>query len=118
MTEAGQFAQELKSSGQFEIDSSTLALQKSQNDEVKKFAQKMIDDHTAADEKLMETLKQANLPEPEYAMMEEQLDLLNGLKVVERRGLRPQIRPGSNSRSQASDRPCSKPTPSAAIMMR
>ncbi len=39
----------------------------------------MIDDHTAADKKLTETLKQANLPEPEYAMEEENRDVLQQL---------------------------------------
>ena len=64
MNTAAHFAQELKSSGQFEIESSQLALKISSNDDIKKFAQKMIDDHTAADKKLAQTLKQANLPEP------------------------------------------------------
>ncbi len=76
MTNAEHFAQELKSSGQFEIESSTVALQKSRNDDLKKFAQKMIDDHKAADQKLMDTLKQANLPEPKYSMLGEHRDLL------------------------------------------
>ncbi len=76
LTTAGDFAQELKSSGQFEVEASTVALQKSRNDDLKKFAQKMIDDHKAADQKLMDTLKQANLPEPKYSMLAEQRDLL------------------------------------------
>ena len=82
MTEAEPFAQELKSSSQFEIESSSLALRTSSNEEVKQFAQKMIDDHTAADKKLTETLKQANLPEPKYAMEEGDRDLFNQLTVL------------------------------------
>jgi putative membrane protein len=81
-TEAGEFAQALKSSGHFEITSSAIALQNSDNDEVKKFAQKMIDDHKAADQKLMDTLKQANLPEPEYAMLEEQTEMVQNLEPL------------------------------------
>jgi putative membrane protein len=40
----------------FEIDTSKLALQKSQRSDVKEFAQKMIDDHTAAGEKMKEAI--------------------------------------------------------------
>jgi putative membrane protein len=83
MTEAAEFVQELKSSGQFEIESSTVALKKSQNEDLRKFAQKMIDDHKAADQKLFETLKQANLPDPQYSMIEEQKDLLLTLTALE-----------------------------------
>ena len=83
MNTAEHFAQELKSSGQFEIESSQLALKTSINDEVKKFAQKMIDDHTAADKKLAETLKQANLPQPKYGMDEDKRGLVEQLAVFQ-----------------------------------
>ncbi len=75
---ADEFAKELASSGLFEIQSSTLALQRTKNEDIKKFAQKMIDDHTAAAEKLKETLKQANLPEPTETVEEHQ-EVLNQL---------------------------------------
>ena len=81
MNTAEHFAQELKSSGQFEIQSSQLALRTSSNDEIKKFAQKMIDDHTAADQKLTETLKQANLPGPKYGMDQDSRGLVKQLAV-------------------------------------
>ena len=42
----------------------------------------MIDDHTAADKKLTETLKQANLPEPKYGMDEKARDKFNQLTVL------------------------------------
>jgi putative membrane protein len=45
----------------FEIQSSQLALQKSHNEQVKKFAQMMIDDHTKAGEQLKSTLSAANI---------------------------------------------------------
>jgi putative membrane protein len=83
MTTAEFFVQELKSNGQFEIESSTVALKKSRNDDLKKFAQQMIDDHKAADQKLTETLKQANLPEPQYSMIEEQKELLMNLTALD-----------------------------------
>ena len=82
-TESAEFAQDLKSSGQFEIESSQLALRTSSNDEIKKFAQKMIHDHTEADQKLTETLKKANLPGPEYGMDAEARDLFNQLTVLQ-----------------------------------
>ena len=82
MNTAEHFAQELKSSGQFEIESSELALTTSSNDDIKKFAQKMIDDHKAADKKLTATLKQANLPEPKYGMDEETRGLVSQLAVL------------------------------------
>lgn len=43
------FAEKAAVSNQFEIDSSKIALEKSQNNDVKTFAQQMIDDHGKAD---------------------------------------------------------------------
>ena len=47
--------------GSFEIASSQLALEKSNNAKIKDFAQKMIDDHTKADQKLKATLDTSGL---------------------------------------------------------
>jgi len=47
---------------QFEIQSSQIALEKSQNAEIKAFAQMMITDHTAAAEKMAAVIGQANIP--------------------------------------------------------
>ncbi len=82
-THAEEFAQELKSSGNFEIVSSGLALEHSDNDQIKQFAHKMIDDHQAADKKLTETLKQADLPEPDYAMTEEFTEKVQQLEALQ-----------------------------------
>lgn len=79
LTTAEPFVQELKSSGQFEIESSLVALQRTRNEAIRNFAQKMVEDHQAADQKLMDTLKQANLPGPEYGMTAEQQDVFNQL---------------------------------------
>lgn len=46
------FAATAASSNMFEIESSQLALDEATNDDVKAFAQQMIDDHTAAGEKM------------------------------------------------------------------
>jgi putative membrane protein len=48
----------------FEIDTSQLALKYSKGEDVKKFAQEMIDDHTKIGEDFKTTLKQANIPAP------------------------------------------------------
>ena len=78
-TTAGAFIQELKSSNQFEIESSLVALQRTKNEAIKNFAQKMVHDHQDADQKLSDTLKQANLPGPVYGMTEKQQDVFNEL---------------------------------------
>ncbi|HEY1095695.1 MAG TPA: DUF4142 domain-containing protein [Alphaproteobacteria bacterium] len=53
---AAEFAQKAAIGGQFEISSSQLAVEKSQNDDVKKFAQQIIADHTQASNTLKATL--------------------------------------------------------------
>ncbi len=58
------FIQKAADSNRFEIESSKLALQKSNNAEIKKFAQRMIDDHTKIGDELKGLLAKANLPEP------------------------------------------------------
>lgn len=52
VTDVNAFATKAYGAGLFEIQSSQLALQKSQNADIKAFAQKMIDDHTKADDDL------------------------------------------------------------------
>lgn len=49
---ADDFVEEASAKGLAEIESSKLALEKSQSAEVRKFAQSMIDDHTKANEEL------------------------------------------------------------------
>lgn len=51
------FVHDAAIANQFEIDSSKLALQKSQNEDVKQFAQQMIDDHTKAGNEMKASLK-------------------------------------------------------------
>jgi putative membrane protein len=55
-TSSQDFAQKATIGGLFEVQSSQLALQRSQNDSVKAFAQHMIDDHTKADDQLATVL--------------------------------------------------------------
>lgn len=66
-----------------EIDSAKMALQKSQNDQVKQFAQKMIDDHQKMLDDLhalagQENIKYKDEPNPEGKKLAAKLDGLNG----------------------------------------
>jgi putative membrane protein len=58
----------------FEIQSSKLALEKSQSKEIKSFAQRMIDDHTKAEDELHQTLQTADL---DPSMAQDTLDNKN-----------------------------------------
>ncbi len=55
------FVQKATVGGLFEVQSSQLALQRSQNDSVKTFAQHMIDDHTKANSQLMGVLPNSSV---------------------------------------------------------
>jgi putative membrane protein len=80
---AQDFARKAAISSEFEIQSSKLALQKSQSKDVKDFAQQMIDDHTKASTALKDTLKEEGADVAQFTSP--QLDakhqaLLDGLK--------------------------------------
>lgn len=67
--------------GEFEIESSQLALDKSQNTEVKKFARQMVDDHTKASEKMKEAIASSQeKPTPATALDSKHEKLLDTLK--------------------------------------
>ncbi len=70
------FVEKATSSGQFEIQSSKIALDKAQSDDVRAFAQRMIDDHTAAAKKLADAAKAEGVlvPEP-FLTAEEQAEI-------------------------------------------
>jgi putative membrane protein len=69
------------SAGLFEVESSKLALQKSQDQTVKDFAQRMIDDHTKAADRLKAIATQKNIPVPTEMLPQHkaQLDMLKNL---------------------------------------
>lgn len=77
---AQDFAATAASSDMFEIQSSELALEKAQSDQVKEFAQQMIDDHTAASEELKTAAEQdgATVPTEMNEQHATQLEDLNG----------------------------------------
>ena len=68
---AADFAKKATVSGTFEVESSELALDKSDNEQIRDFAQQMIDDHTKAQQKLNATAKDIDL---DPALTEEKLD--------------------------------------------
>lgn len=66
-----------------EIDAAKLALQKSSNDQVKQFAQKMIDDHTKLLDDMhqvaqAQSIKYVDKPSPSAMKLHKKLDGLNG----------------------------------------
>jgi len=63
-----QYLQRAASGNQFVMESSQLALRKSNNEDIKKFAQRMIHDHTKIGNGLKATLQKANLPEPKAGL--------------------------------------------------
>ncbi len=76
------FIENATSGNNFEIQSSKTALDKSKNDAVRSFAQKMINDHTKAGNDMTATLKKANIPalvNPDMLAQKHQ-DVLNSLK--------------------------------------
>jgi putative membrane protein len=74
------FVQQAAAANQFEIESGQLALQKAQNDKLKQFAQRSVDDHTTIANQMKQTLQQANLPEPPAQLPPEKQARLDQLK--------------------------------------
>src|SRR5687768_16306683 len=59
-----KFMNEAAQSGLMEVQAATIAQQKAQNDEVKKFAQQLLDDHNKANQELQALAKQKNVNLP------------------------------------------------------
>jgi putative membrane protein len=62
--DATAFVKMAASGGMFELQSSQMALSRAQNEQIKSFAQKMIDDHTKANEELTAAAKNDNIDTP------------------------------------------------------
>lgn len=71
-----EFVEEASAKGVAEIETAKLALEKSQNEEVKRFAQMMIDDHTKANQQLADLAKSKDLEVSDDA------ELLNQAKAM------------------------------------
>jgi len=74
------FARQAMAINEFEIQAGHLALEKAQNEQIKQFAQRMIDDHTRINDEMKARLKQANIPEPTQLLDPKHEALLNKLK--------------------------------------
>jgi putative membrane protein len=64
LPETKMFIDKASVANQFEIDTSKLALEYSKANDVKQFAQEMIDDHTKVGDDFKATLKSADIPLP------------------------------------------------------
>lgn len=92
-TDPAQFAQMAASSNMFEVESSRLALEKAQDQKVRDFAQKMIDDHTRAGERMMQVAQEAGMQPPTTMMPEDkqQLDRLSQVQDFDRAYMQAQV---------------------------
>lgn len=70
--DAGDFVEEATAKGIAEIEAGKLALETSQNSQVQKFAEMMIEDHTKANQKLRELAQQKNLEVADDATLMDQ----------------------------------------------
>lgn len=74
------FMQRLISSDQFQIQSARIALEKSRNEDIRRFAQKVIDYHNATTEKLKVIAKRANLAPADVSLSWRQRRLIERLR--------------------------------------
>jgi putative membrane protein len=82
VTDPAEFASMAASSNMFEIESSRLALDRTQNEDVRSFAQQMIDDHTAAGEKMKQAAQEAGVEVPSD-MAEAEQDQFDDLRQAD-----------------------------------
>jgi putative membrane protein len=75
ITDPAAFAAVAGSSNMFEIESSEIALDKATNDAVRQFAQQMVDDHTAAGEKMKAAAEADGVTPPAGLAEKEQAEL-------------------------------------------
>jgi putative membrane protein len=61
ITEASEFVKQAAAGGEYEIKSSKMALKQSKSEDLKRIAQKLIDDHTKAGKELKTTAKEAKV---------------------------------------------------------
>ena len=109
VTPTATFVQEAVVGNLFEIESSKLALDRSQNAAIKTFAKHMIDDHSAAGVKLAEAVTQAKLARPPLKLDARHQAILDDLAA---RRARNSTRVTSMSSTRRTSRPwrCSKAT--------
>jgi putative membrane protein len=74
------FTMAAASGNTLEVETSRIALQKSDNQDIKSFAQMMIDDHTKVGEAMKTTLQKAGLPAPADKLTPKHQDTVDKLK--------------------------------------
>lgn len=79
VTPTAGFVQEAVVGNLFEVESSKLALDRSQNATIKTFAKLMVDDHSAAGVKLADAISEAKQPRPPLKLDAKRQTLLDGL---------------------------------------
>jgi putative membrane protein len=84
VTPTANFAAQVAFGDMFEIESSKLALERASSPEVKGFAQRMVDDHSAAAVHFKEAVLQAQLPMPPDKVDARRLTILE--ELAEKRG--------------------------------
>jgi putative membrane protein len=82
VTDPEKFAATAASANMFEIESSELALEQATTDEVRQFAQQMIDDHTLAGEKMKAAADEDGITPP-TTMAEKEQSQLEELQAAE-----------------------------------
>ncbi len=65
---------------EFEIESSKLALEKSQNKDIKHFAQQMVDDHTKTGDELKSVLQSSNIASPKEELDSSHQKIMDNLQ--------------------------------------
>lgn len=83
---ATDFARKAAVGNEFEIESSNLALQKSQDENIRHFAQQMVGDHGKAGDDLATTVANANMEKPDATLdrkHQKMLDKLNAASGTE-----------------------------------
>jgi putative membrane protein len=66
----------------FEVQSSELALQKATDAKIKEFAQRMVADHKASNDRLKSTLQSAPLPPPPAALDKKHKEMMDELQAA------------------------------------
>jgi putative membrane protein len=77
-----EFVTMAASGGMMEVEASRMALEKSQSDEVRKFAQRLVDDHARANEELRSVARDAGLTEMPSAMVQVHSSHMDRLRAL------------------------------------
>jgi putative membrane protein len=85
MSSDQKFVMKAAQGGKAEVEMGQLALQKASDDKVKQFAQKMVDDHTKANDQLKQVAQAQNIPLPTSmdAMSQKEYDRLSKMSGTE-----------------------------------